>query len=147
MKINKIHRPDALTYCVNIISQFSENDYLTIEIKKWKPQKTQKQLGLFFLALDYLCKEGGYTESDKEDIRKHIEREYSYREHNILNELVPIPLSKCNRWEQFERYYNGLFALAGELGIDMSDFINQYEQLKAEERGRNNNDGIIQKTD
>ena len=147
MKIPKIDQPSAMIYCKDIISKFSENDYLTIEIKKWKPMKTNKQLGLFFEALDSFCKKAGYSEDEKYWVRKGLEEQYSYRKKNSLGHSVPIPLSECNRWEQFEAFYNGLFQEAAEQGVDMSDFVTQYDQLKAEERGGNNNDRIIQKTD
>jgi len=134
MKFIKISPHDALLKCQGIIQKYLPHDYLTIEIKKWKPLKTQKQLGLFFLALDYLCKKKGYTENQKEQIRKRIEKIFSFREKDMFGDLIPIPLSKCNRWEQFERFYDGLFALAGELDVDMADFIRQYEQLKREQK-------------
>ena len=144
MKIPKISQTEAYFFCKATISKFSEKDYLSIEIKKYKPEKTQKQLGLFFEALDFFCRSGGYKESDKYWIRKGIEEQYSFRKKNAIGQLVPIPLSECNRWEQFEVFYNGLFNEAYEQGIDMSDFITQYEQLRKEQRKSNekNNNAV-----
>jgi len=142
MKIPKISQPEAYFFCKTTISKFSEKDYLSIEIKKWKPMKTTKQLGLFFEALDYFCKKAGYSEDEKYWVRKGLEEQYSYRKKNSLGHSVPIPLSECNRWEQFEAFYNGLFQEAAEQGVDMSDFVSQYDQLKTEQRKAN---GSIQK--
>lgn len=132
MRIESIERSEAARWVASVLVRYkSLKQKLTIEIKEYRPSKTKKQLGLFFLALDYFAKKAGYKESDMYNLRKAIEQEYSFRE-AIEGILVPIPLSKCNRWEQFEQFYEGLFDLAANHtpAIDMSEFIEEYEEYK-----------------
>ena len=140
-KVGFLIHPDDRLFFEHGPGRYGPKKLLTLDIAEWKPAKTQKQLGLFFVCLDYYCEQAGYyTESEKYWLRKGIEQTYSLKKGtgvlvDGIEQRVGIPLSECNRWDQFEAFYNGIFHMAENHVpvIDMSEFVNQYKQLKEEQ--------------
>lgn len=111
---------------------------LCVRVKQYRPKKTNKQLGLLFLAIEHFAREalGHCTESDKRMIAAGLIEKYGYRKESMFEEdkLIPIPLSEINRFEQFDAIFNGLFIEAGELGVDMKKFVEQWEEVRRQEQ-------------
>ena len=141
-KIEGVNRGEVYKWVVDKLSEYKNTQMLSCELKRYKPAKTQKQLGLFFVCLDFYCERAGYfTESERFWLRKGIEQTYSYKKGtgvyvDGVEQRVGIPLSECNRWEQFEQFYDGIFMMAADHvpSIDMSGFIEQYNKLKEQMR-------------
>ena len=141
-KIEGVNRGEIYKWVVDRLSEYKNTQLLSGEIKQYKPAKTQKQLGLFFVCLDYYCEQAGYyTEDEKYWLRKGIEQTYSLKKGtgvyvDGIEQRVGIPLSECNRWEQFEQFYEGVFLMATDHvpAIDMGGFITQYNRLREQMR-------------
>ena len=144
MKIIKKDRHETYRELGEYLKNRKDNEFFNTEIKKWKPLKTQRELGLFFEGIEYLLlnnPEYGYvTENLKELIYRGIVEKYSLREPagfiitdeygNEKEPLVPIPLRKINRTEDFEAVLNGLINEMHEKGVDPTEFIDKWESLR-----------------
>ena len=145
MKIIKENRDRIYIQIVKYLKNQKDNEFFNIEIKKWKPLKTQSQLGLYFVAFDYLCKRLGIFEKRECTMfRKGLEEKYHLRKRTGVykinkyteqeEEIIsPIPLSECNRLDEFQAAFEGLFAAANDNQEDMSEFIIQWEEIKQAE--------------
>ena len=147
MKIVKENRHEAYRKLGEYLKNKKDNEYFNVEIKKWKPLKTQPQLGLYFIAFDFLCTELGISgQSARYMFRKGLEEKYHYKKptgvfkkNEFTDEeeeiIAPIPLSECNRLEEFQAGFDGLFIEAGDSvpSVDMSEFIEQWEEIKQAE--------------
>ena len=120
------------------ISQYSIKDLLTIEVKKYKPLKTQSQLGLYFKAFEFLCIKLNLTDKVSQTMfRKGLEERFHLRKgtgvfKDGIEIRAPIPLSACDRFEQFNAAFEGLFIGASDNHVDMTPFILKWEQYKKE---------------
>ena len=117
-------------------------------IKQYVSKKTRKQLGLFFEAIEWFILERDehftqhVSEEDKNLVYRGIVEKYGYKKKtgftitdmfgDETDQTVPIPLSECNRLEQFEAVFNGLFveAAGSTPAIDMSGFIKKWEEIR-----------------
>jgi hypothetical protein len=133
MRWEKIDKDQVLWAVGEALREYKEGAFLTVEVKRWKPLKTRPELGIFFLGLHYYAMHAGYKTSDLYMLRKAIEQQYSFRR-MVEGILVPIPLSEANRFEEFERFLDGLFDMAANHNpsVDMRDFVLQWEQIRKE---------------
>jgi hypothetical protein len=119
---------------------------LTVEIKRWKPLKTQSELGLLFTGIEFYLKnnpEYGYVTPEMKDlIYQGLVEKYGFRKKtgftvtdefgNEHEQTVAIRLSKVNRYEQFDVIYNGLINEMWEHGVDATEYIMRVEQYRRE---------------
>lgn len=143
-KIEQSYRKEVYQWVKERLREYKDTQLLNCEIKKYKPLKTKRELGVFFEGVEYFLlnnPEYGYvTENLKEMTYRGIVETYSMRERagftiidkygNEIEPLIPIPLSKINRFDQFEAVFNGLFLEMGEKGIDTKPFIDKWETIK-----------------
>ena len=157
-KIEAVNRSELYKWVVDRLSEYKDTQLLSSEIKKYVPKKTRKQLGLLFEAIEYFIQaRDGFVslyvnETDKKLVYQGIVEKYGYKQPTgftvkngygeEVRQLVPIPLSEVNRLEQFEVIFEGLFIEARSQGIDMSGFVNQWEQIKQKEREKNESQTI-----
>jgi len=133
--------------------KLQKNDvYFNIEIKRWRALKTNKELGLFFTAIEHfiLSRDEFMThhvnELEKVMLERGIVEKYGERKKtgliiidgygNEIEQEMAIPLSECNRFEQFNKVFTGLFEEAKEQGVDMKGFFEQWEEYKKQERDK-----------
>ena len=110
---------------------------LELDIKQWKPKRTMPQLRMYWDCLtDFAHKTGVYDDTAIKHMHEGIKQKYAYRQDTGLYEddgtpiRTPIGLSECDRFEQFEVLFNGIFMEAESQGVDMSDWVLEYQKLK-----------------
>jgi len=108
-------------------------------MQKYKPKRTLKQNSLFWSHLEFFARKiGVFNKTEIKYIYEGIKQKYAYRRNSIIRdadgepEKVPIGLSECNRLEQFQAYFDGLYLEAGEQRVDMGECIQEWERLKRE---------------
>jgi hypothetical protein len=136
-------------------SRFAGHHHLNVEISVWRPKKTNSQLGLLFRAAEYFIKarDGFVTnhvdEKEKRFLVQGLVEKYGNKKPSGLmmkneygeeyEQLIEIPLSQINRFEDFDVIFNGLFFVeAPSQGVDMGPFIsewNEYKKREKEEKG------------
>lgn len=122
----QIH-PDEHTVFLKDMNQYDEYVDLTIEVKKYKPVRTLSQNAFFHKTVAYLAHE---LHMDAGLVKDGIKFLYGYQMMGLRNKLVPIPSHLCNSHEEMSVLIEGCFIEAGEQGIDMRDYINEWEQYK-----------------
>lgn len=113
----------------HIISQYFSNKldkFFNIDIKLWKPKRTITQNSFFHLVCTELAQK---LDMNMELIKAAIKEKYGYK-FQYRDKLYPIPSSQCNKFEEFSALIEGCFIEAGEQGIDMKDFIIQWQKIK-----------------
>ena len=147
MKIIKKDRHETYQELGEYLKNQKDTVFFNTEIEKWKPLKTRPQLGLYFTAFDFLCHALGiFGHSARYMFRKGLEEKYHFKKATGVfkkNEftgeeekvIAPIPLSECNRIEEFQAGFDGLFIEAGESvpSVDMSKYVNEWEAIKQAE--------------
>jgi hypothetical protein len=129
-----------------------------VTISLWKPKKTNKQLGILFRAVEYFIKarDGFVTNHVDEDEKRllvqglieaygnkkpsgwKVKNEYGEE----VDQLVEIPLSQINRFEDFDVIFNGLFFVeAPSQGVDMGGFVKEWQEYKKREKEEKKDDG------
>ena len=112
---------------------------LEIDIQQYKPKRTKHQLGIFWLAWDFYCKNMGITgEQEKDYLYKGFKERFALKKDSGMVDregnkiLIPIGLSEANRFEQFEALFQGLWEIMAEEGIDYTPFLRDWENYKQE---------------
>ena len=107
---------------------------LRVEIKRWKPLRTKIQNNFFHLLCSYIAKKlDMHGEAGLNLVKKGIEEKYGMQV-MMFGKLIPKPSHLCNRFEEMNALIEGCFLEAGEAGIDMTDFIKQWEEIKRKRR-------------
>jgi len=132
--IVKADRHEAFNQAKEYFKLQKDGVYFNIEIKRWKPRRTITQNNFFHLLCDYLGHELGM---DAALVKEGIKQIYGCKI-KFRDELVPKPSSMCNKFEEMSALIEGCFIEGGEQGIDMRDFIREWEKYKAEEARRQN---------
>lgn len=113
---------------------------LTVEIKKFVPKRTKKQLGIFWKAWDYYCKKVGILDaSSRHFLYEGFKQQYAMKKDSGMLDpqgnpiLVPIGLSEANRLDEFAALFQGLFDLMDQEGVDYAKFLRDWEEYKREQ--------------
>lgn len=150
--------PEVLNWVSDVIGSIKGNPRLNVTISLWKPKKTHKQLGILFRATEYFIKarDGFVTnhvdEGEKRFLVQGLIEKYGNKKPSgwkVKNEygeeveqLVEIPLSQINRFEDFDVIFNGLFFVeAPSQGVDMAGFVNEWSEYKKREKEEKKDDG------
>jgi len=133
-----IAHPDDEGRMRDLFDSFSPTVLLEVEIKKWKPLRTNNQIRLFFSALTYLAHEMKVFDATAiKFMYEGIKIKYADRKDTgVIKDGIPIRapigLSECDRFEQFEVLFNGIFMEAVDEHVDMSDYLRRWEAIKRE---------------
>jgi len=122
------------------MDKHKEETLLSITIDKYKPRRTNRQNGIFWKAFDFYAKNMGLTgKTEQYFLYEGFKRRFAlYKDSGIVNNegdmiRVPIGLSECNKYEQFEALFQGLWVIMAEEGIDYSPFLKEWQDYKQEE--------------
>jgi len=148
-KIENVTRREVLDWLLEYLKPKSDKQHFNAYVSEYKPLKTFNQLKFLFGAIRAFLKERDKTEYTNDDEVEYmylglVDR-YSFKkpsglktedeDGNVVDQLVAIPLSKVNRFEQFEAILNGLcFVEAPEQGVDMSEYFRRWEKIKEQEK-------------
>ena len=124
-KVALLVHADDLLY-IEKLRQYKEKDLLSVEVKKWKPIRTLTQNKFFHLLCQYLASE---LKMDMALVKEGIKERYGVRV-KVFDKLVPKPSHLCNKFEEMSQLIEGVFIEAGEQGIDMTDWIKQWMEIK-----------------
>lgn len=155
MTIVKVNRHDAYEQVREYLKPWQKDDvYFNIEIKRWRALKTKKELGLLFKAIEHLIRGMNsdmthyISSEEKLFVERGLVEKYGERRKtglividgygNEVEQEVPIPLSECNRFEQFNKVFVGCIQEAATQtpAVDMTGFFEQWEAVKKEEQKR-----------
>jgi len=127
---------DDVFYMHNLLDKHKPETLLELDIKQWKPKRTMPQLRMYWDCLTDFAHKIGVFGKEIEYMHEGIKQKYAYRRDTGLYEddgtpiRAPIGLSECDRFEQFEVLFNGIFMEAESQGVDMSDWVEEYQRLK-----------------
>ena len=152
MTIVKVDRHSAYKQVHDYLKLQKNDVYFNIEIKRWRALKTKKERGLLFKAIEHFIREmnGGIVHYVSEEEKLYVERgivgKWGLRKKTGLiiidgygneeEQKVPIPLRECNRFEQFNAVFEGVFQEANERGIDMTEFYDRWEDIKKQREAK-----------
>jgi len=116
-----------------------------VEIKKPKPKVTNPQIRLYWKTLNYFARALGlWDEESIKYLHEGIKEKYGYKKTTDIKDAsgeyikVPLGLSECNRFEEFEALFEGIFLEAADQGIDMSEYVKEWEKIRQEEFDKRN---------
>jgi len=149
---------EVINWVSDVIGSIKGNPHLNVTISLWKPKKTNKQLGILFRAATYFIKaQHGFFVNTVEEGEKRllvqglVDRYGNKKPSGLMmrneygeevEQLVEIPLSQINRFEDFDVILNGLFYVeAPGQGVDMAGFINEWNDYKKREKEEKKDDG------
>ena len=125
MKIIKKDRHETYQELGEYLKNRKDNEFFNVEIKKWKPIRTLKQNSFEHLLYDYV---GYMLGMDPGIVKIGIKEKYGPFIMSF-DKLVPKPSHLCNILEISPRI-EGCFIEAGDQGIDMREFINQWQEIR-----------------
>jgi hypothetical protein len=154
---------EVLFWVPRVLDSIKGNPHLNVTISLWKPKKTNKQLGILFRAAEYFIKaQHGFFVNTVEEGEKRllvqglIDRYGNKKPSGLkvknkygeeVDQLVEIPLSQINRFEDFDVIFNGLFFVeAPSQGVDMGPFVKEWENYKKREKEEKKDDGSTSKS-
>ena len=132
MTINKIDSAGGIVEVRDYLEAQKDDAYFTITIKRWRERRTITQNNFFHLLCDHL---GHRLGMDPALVKEGIKQQHGYKE-RFGDVLVPKPSSMCNKFEEMSALIEGCFIEAGEQGVDMREFIAEWEEYKKQERDK-----------
>lgn len=113
----------------------NKNNLFDIDIKIYKKKRTLTQLAFVHVLFQYGAQKLGMS---KELIKQSIKELYGYREQNIFKpgQLVLKSLSEY-AIDEITVIVNGCFVEFGEQGVDMREFIIQWQKIRMARRMKN----------
>ena len=97
--------------------------------------RTKDQNSFFHLLCGYLAKElKMYGETGLGLVKEGIKQKYGVQM-KMFGKLIPKPSRLCNKYEEIDALIEGCFIEAGEAGIDMTEFIKHWKEIR-KERGK-----------
>ena len=159
-ELEEATKVEVINWVSEVIGSIKGNPHLNVTISLWKPKKTNKQLGILFRATEYFIKarDGFVTNHIDEDEKRllvqglieaygnkkpsgwKVKNEYGEE----VDQLVEIPLSQINRYEDFDVIFNGLFFVeAPSQGVDMGGFVKEWQEFKKREKEKGDGKSIL----
>ena len=129
MKLSRATRANVYKFIVGILKDAKPEQMWNVSLTKWKPRRTLDQNSFFHLLCGHLEHE---LNMDSALIKEGIKQRYGYKE-QYRDSLIPKPSSMCNKFEEISALIEGCFVEAGEQGIDMRDFINEWQEIKRQQ--------------
>ena len=133
--------PEDVGFMRAELQKHKESTLLSVDITRYKPKRTKRQNGIFWKAFDFYAKRMGINgTTERHFLYEGFKRRFAlYKDSGIVNGegdmiRVPIGLSECNRFEQFEALFQGLWVIMAEEGIYYSPFLADWEQWKNENK-------------
>lgn len=130
--------PEDMPEVKKDISKYVKNIYEII-FKKPKPKVTNPQIRLYWKTLNYFAHALGlWDEESIKYLHEGIKEKYGYKKSTDIKDKtgdyikVPMGLSECNRFEEFEALFEGIFLEACDQGIDMGEYIKEWEKIRKE---------------
>lgn len=125
MKIVKENRHEIYRKVGEYLKDKKDNEFFNTEIKKWKPIRTLKQNSFEHLLYDYV---GCMLGMDPAEVKIGIKEKYGPYIISF-DKIAPKPSHLCNI-EEISPRIEGCFIEAGDQGIDMREFIKQWQEIK-----------------
>ena len=118
----------------SIYQSYKDKD-LSVELKQFRKRRTLDQNSFFHLLIRELAFQlyGSYEKSFQELLKAGIKDLYGYKI-KFKEKFIPKPSSICDTVEMGS-LIEGCFMEASEQGIDMTEFLQQWEEIKKEKEG------------
>ena len=133
MKLVAVTRQEVYNAVVNELKHKSDKDKFTVSLKKYKPPRTLKQNAFFHLVCDYLA-DHPQIQSSIQHIKQSVYENHPLKVRDPLHadKFIIKTISDCNI-EQAGHYIEAVFMEAAEQGIDMREFITEWQEIKRRE--------------
>lgn len=129
MKLQNVTRDEVWAAVKEDLRSRRPDEKLTVEVKRYVQRRTLTQNGFFHLLCDHVGKRLGM---DPALVKEGIKGKYGFYV-DVFHQRVPKPSSQCNKLEEMSALIEGCFQEAGEQGLDMRDFINEWYRIKEAE--------------
>jgi len=128
VRAEKLKKEEVLWTVGEALKEYKDGALLTVEVKRYVPRRTLTQNAFFHKLIDFLAHA---MDMDAGLVKDGIKSKYGYRV-SVFGDLTPIPSHLCNKLEQMSALIEGCFHEAMEQGIDMRDWIRQWEAVRKE---------------